>query len=62
MAIHRYTDRVSYRDTVLHKYRNIKMSYSTEWCMSYVVNITFCVFKVGGKHSILVRKVTDYLY
>ena len=30
--------------------------------MSYVVNITFWVFKVGGKHSILVRKVTDYLY
>ena len=38
-----------------------QMSYSTEWCMSYVVNITFCVFKVGGKYSILVRKVTDYL-
>ena len=33
-----------------------------EWCMSCVVDITFCVFKVGDKHSILVRKVTDYLY
>ena len=60
MAIYRYTDRVFYRDTVLHKYRNIKMSYNTEWCTSYVVNITFLC--VGGKHSILVRKVTDYLY
>ena len=29
MAIYRYTDRVSYRDSVLYKYRNIKMSYST---------------------------------
>ena len=62
MVIYRYTDQVSYRDTVLHKYQNIKMSYSTEWCMSYVVNITFLCVKVGGKHSILVRKVTDYLY
>ena len=44
MAIYRYTDRVLYRDTVLHKYRNIKMSYSTEWRTSYVVNMTFlCV-------------------
>ena len=41
MAIYRYTDCVSYRDTVLHEYRNIKMSSSAEWCMSYVVNITF---------------------
>ena len=46
MAIYQYTDRVSYHDTMLHKYQNIKMSYSTEWCTSYVVNITF---KVGGK-------------
>ena len=29
MAIYRYTDRVSYHDTVLYKYRNIKMSYNT---------------------------------
>ena len=36
------------------------MSDGTEWYMSCIVNITFCVFKVGDKHSILVRKVTDY--
>ena len=52
MAIYRYADQVSYRDTVLYRYRNIKMSYST--CLM----LYFCVFKVGGKHSILVRKVT----
>ena len=27
-----------------------------------LLNIKFCVFKVGDKHSILVRKVTNYLY
>ena len=37
------------------------MSAGTEWYMPCVVDITFCVFKVGDKHSMLVRKVTDYL-
>ena len=38
------------------------MSDGTECCMSCVVYIIFCVFIVGDKHTILVRKVTDYLY
>ena len=40
MGIYRYIDRVSYHDTMLYKYQNIKMTYSTEWCTSYVANIT----------------------
>ena len=30
--------------------------------MSCVVDVIFCVFKVGDKHSILIRKGTDNLY
>ena len=60
MAIYRYTDRVSYRDTVLYKYRNIKMSYSKRLMLLIIFLWEVNILYLSESNRLLILGVLVY--